>query len=448
MKKLTSIIFLLCGTIAAFGQPKQILEEIVAVVGNNVILKSDLETEYLQAKNGVDIYDGDLKCEVLNQLIIQKLYLHKGEMDSVVISPVRVEAEVERRIQYYSSQIGGEQNFERYLGKTVEEYKVLMRPRVEEQMIIQEVMQSLISEVSVSPTDVKRYFTEIPSDSLPKFEKEVEVAQIVISPKPSQIAKDYAYETMQKIRQDIMDGVYTFDYAARYKNDDKGTAANGGELGYFARGQMVGAFERTAFKLKKDSISEIIETEFGYHIIQLIDRKGEKVNARHVLVKPLILSSDFEAVHDQMKDLIINLKTDSIALCRVASKYSSDAYTKDNCGFFTDPGTGDQSLPASMLPPDISQILTKIKVGEYSKPLLFTNYDQTRAYRFVYLQKVIPAHTANLQDDYQKIQKMALEEAQDDYVTDWVQTYKVGVYVWIDQKYVNCSELEGWKALN
>ncbi len=432
----------------ASAQHGKILEEIVAVVGENVILKSDLETEYLQAKESMEFYEGDLKCEVLNQLIIQKLYLHKGGIDSVDVSPERVEAEVDRRVKYYAAQIGGERQLERYLGKSIEEYKELMRPKIREQMIIQEVQQKLMTKVKVSPTQVRSYFESLPKDSLPYFEKEVEVAQISMSPTPSQIAKDYALETITQIRADIMSGKYTFEYAARFKSDDKGTAVNGGELGYFTRGQMVSEFERAAYKLAKDSISEVIETDFGYHIIQLIDRKGEKINARHILIKPLIVNSDFKAVQKEMERIIAQLKADSVSMCEAASEYSIDPYTKDNCGYYTDPSTGSQSVSLSALDPAIKDIVAGLSVGEYTEPTIFQKYDGTNAYRFVYLKSEKPGHTANMKDDYQKIQQMALAKAQDDAVLSWVNTYKKGVYVWIDEKYENCTELSAWKGLN
>lgn len=435
-------------SMTALAQQGKVLEEIVAVVGENVILKSDLETEYLQAKEGMDFFEGDLKCEILNQLIIQKLYLHRGEVDSVDVAEERVEQEVDRRVKFYAAQIGGERQLERYLGKSIDDYKELMRPKVREQMIIQEVQQKLIAGVKVSPTQVQTYFNNIPADSLPTFERSVELAQISMTPDPSQIALDYAYETIKEIRADIMAGKYTFEYAARFKSDDKGTAVNGGELGYFTRGQMVGAFERTAFKLSKDSISDIIQTEFGYHIIQLIDRKGEKVNARHILIKPLILASDYEKVKQEMKGIIRQLKTDSTDFCKAASEYSTDIYTKDNCGYFVDQTTGSQRVPVSSLEPDVIATLSTMEVGEYTEPREFQQYDGSKAYRFFYLKASSPEHKANLRDDYQKIQKLALSQAQDKHVAQWVQDYKVGVYVWIDEKYKNCSELETWQGLN
>ncbi len=448
MKKIILAIFLFAGMQAIAQSDGKVLDEIVAVVGDNIIMRSELEVEYLQAKSEMDFYDGDLKCEILNQLIIQKLYLHKGDLDSTYAAADRVNAEVDRRIQHYASQIGGEEKLEKYLGKSIAEYKDLMKPKIEDQMIIQQVQQGLITSVKVSPTEVRQFFNNMPTDSLPTFGQEVELAQVTMSPKPNQYAKDYAREKLEKIREEIVSGLYKFDFAAKTQSDDKGSAINGGETGYFSRGQMVSAFERMAFKLKKDSISEIIETEFGYHILQLIDRKGEKVNVRHILIKPLIVKNDYLKLINQMNDLIDGLESDSINLCHVASTYSTDPYTKDNCGYYTDPVTGSQQVPVTNLQPLIAQRLASLSLGQYSKPEQFINYDGSVAYRFFYYKDSNPAHKANLKDDYQKIQKLALEQKQEETINEWVESYKSGVYVWIDDKYKNCNELKAWKGLS
>ena len=292
MKKTLTILLLIFG-FEGYAQNQPVLDEIVAVIGNHIILRSDLEAEYTQAKKDMSFYPGDLKCEILNQLIIQKLYLHKGERDSIYSSPEMVESELDRRVKYYASQIGGEARLAQYLGMTINEYKDRRRPEIENQQVSQKVQSTIVSDIKASPTDVRKFFASIPKDSLPKFGEELELGLISMKPEPSDYAKEYALEKITKIRQDLLRGLYSFDFAAKSNSDDKTTAVNGGELGYFSRGQMVGAFERVAFKLKGDSISEVIETKYGYHILQLIDRKGEKVNARHILIKPLIVKSDF-----------------------------------------------------------------------------------------------------------------------------------------------------------
>ena len=430
------------------AQNIRVIDEIVAVVGENIVMRSELEAEYAQAQKDMEMYDGDLKCEVLNQLVIQKLYLHKGAVDSIYASDDRVADELDRRIKYYATQIGGEKKLEQYLGKSIAEYKEQMRSKVEEQMVTQQVQQALVSSVKASPTDVRKFFADIPKDSLPEFGEEVELALVTMKPKPSPYAKQYALEKMTKLRKDIMLGVYEFDYAARANSDDKGTAINGGELGYFSRGQMVGAFERTAFKLPADSVSEIIETEYGYHILKLIDRKGEKVNARHILIKPLIVKSDLEGLKGQMQTLLDGVNKDSITLCHVASEYSTDNQTKDNCGFYVDPTTGSQQVPLAALDPVMIAKVSTLKVGEYTSPEPFEDFDGTSGYRFFYLKEKVPAHKANLKDDYQKVQALALEKKQEETVKNWVTEYKNGVYVRIDYKYENCEEMSQWKGLS
>lgn len=434
--------------VPSIAQNVRVLDEIVAVVGENIITRSELEAEYAQAKESMNYFEGDLKCEILNQLIVQKLYLHKGDLDSTYADDARVDAEVDRRIQYYAGQIGGEANLEKYLGKTIAEYKAQMRDKIAQQMVSQQVQQMLIADVKASPTDVRKYFATIPKDSLPKFGKEVEIGMVAMKPEPSAYARKYALEDITKLRQSIIDGKYTFDMAARLNSDDKTTAVNGGELGYFSRGQMVSSFERAAFRLPEDSISEVIETKYGYHILQLIDRKGEKVNVRHILLKPLIVNSDFERLKGEMDSLITALKEGKMTMCAVASKNSVDVETKDNCGYFTDRNTGANLVPVDGLDPIIAAMAERMKVGEYSIPEKYQDYDGTLGYRFFVLSRIVLAHTANLKEDYQKIQNLALEKKQEDTVNEWVEEYKQSVYVWIDEKYVGCKELSTWKGLS
>ena len=446
MKKTLLILLLIFG-FEGYAQNQPVLDEIVAVIGNHIILRSDLEAEYIQAKKDMSFYPGDLKCEILNQLIIQKLYLHKGERDSIYSSPEMVESELDRRVKYYASQIGGEARLAQYLGMTINEYKDRRRPEIENQQVSQKVQSTIVSDIKASPTDVRKFFASIPKDSLPKFGEELELGLISMKPEPSDYAKEYALEKITKIRQDLLRGLYSFDFAAKSNSDDKTTAVNGGELGYFSRGQMVGAFERVAYKLKGDSISEVIETKYGYHILQLIDRKGEKVNARHILIKPLIVKSDFSALRNKMLEIISGLKSDSLSMCKVASDFSTDMYTNDNCGFYADQTTGSQQISIEVLDPLIAAKASVMREGQYSKPEKFEDIDGTSGYRFLYLRKAIPSHTANLKDDYQKIQALALEKKKEDTINKWVSEYKRNVYVRIDEKYASCKELSQWKGL-
>ena len=442
------VIFLSLFSSFAKAQDGQTLEEIVAVVGDYIITKSELETEYLQSFQETEFFPGDLKCEILSQLIVQKLFLHKGEVDSIDISEDFIESEVDRRIKYYSYQIGGEKNFEKYLGKSVAEYKNIIRPKVKEQLMTQQVREKLMADIKVTPTEVRQFFYNIPQDSIPVVPTEVELSQVVLKPKANFFAKDYAKEKLAKIREEIIAGNYSFEFAARSNSEDPGSAVNGGELGYFGRGMMVREFEKLAFRLPPDSISEIFESDYGYHILKVIDRKGETVNARHILIKPLIVESDKRAAKLLADSLINELKKGTTTLCEVAKNYSSDQNTSEFCGYFVNPNNQLQQIPLDALDPEAKSQVAVLKPKEYSTSFRSQMMDGTTVYKFYYLNSLIPEHTANLKDDYQKIHDAAKSDKEQKEIINWANKYKESVYVWIDEKYRNCQELELWKGLD
>jgi len=440
-------LLILSGKLAK-AQPKQVLEEVVAVVGDNIILKSEWEAEYLQVKDQYVGFKGDLKCEILNQLILQKLMLYKAELDSVVVSDEQVEYEMERKIRYFVSQIGDEKRLEEYLGKSILQYKQEMKPRIMQQMQVQEVQKKMLDAVKVSPTDVLKYFNEIPKDSLPLFGAEVELGQIVVVPKPNKFAKEYAYSTLKTYREEILAGKRNFELTARLFSDDKSSGKQDGELGLFKRGDMVPAFEAMAFKLKPDSISPIIETTFGYHILKLIERKGESINVRHILIKPTIITRDLAESEKFLKDLVEKIKADSISFCMAAAKYSEDELTKSNCGFFTDPNVGSNKVEIELLDPDVVLQVQKMKPGDFSLPTPIPANDGSMAYRILYLKSETKPHVANLKDDYQKIQAFALEQKKQKTMDDWSMKFKKNLYIRIEPSYSDCKEMDRWKTSN
>ena len=270
------------------------LDEVIAVVGESIVLKSDLDRTYYQMSLQYPTYNGDLKCELFDQILTQKLLLYKADLDSLVVAEERVNYEIDRRMDYYANQAGGLQNLEKYLGMSLVEYKAQMRRKMTEEMQIQEAQNSIISDLKVSPTEVRKFYEDIPEDSLPDFASEVEVAQLLVAPKPSAAAEKYARETAERLRKELLEGSRDFCLTANIYSDDQGSKKDCGSLGDFKRGQMVPEFEAAVFKLKKEEISKVVKTQFGYHIIQLIERKGEIANARHILIRPKILQSDLE----------------------------------------------------------------------------------------------------------------------------------------------------------
>jgi peptidyl-prolyl cis-trans isomerase SurA len=448
LKKLNQLILAVVGMVGLphmlQAQPLGVVEEVIAVVGENILLKSDIDKEYFQLSAQYPDYEGDLKCELFDQLITQKLLLYKADLDSIVIADERLEYEINRRLEFYASQAGSIERLEEYLGIPILQYKQEMSEKVKHQMLVQEAQASLLNDVKISPTEVRKFYNEIPEDSMPQFNAEVEVGQILIKPKASPIADKYAKDLAENLRAEIVAGTRDFCITASLYSDDGGNKADCGSLGEFKRGSMVGEFERAAFKLKKDSISPVTKTEFGYHIIQLVERKGDILNARHILIRPKIVSGDYQKTIDDLKGLAKKLRQDSIEFCDAVQQYSDDEVSKVNCGFFTDPNAGTNKIEITDLEPDVALRIDKLQAGEYSEPHSVAQMDGSTAYRILYLKSEIPPHRADLTRDYQKIANFALEKKKQETLQNWSEGFKTKTYIWIDEKYVLCPESEKW----
>lgn len=427
-----------------YAQKAGILDEVIAVVGEKIILKSDLDRTYYQMMLQYPTYDGNLKCELFDQLLTQKLLLYKAELDSIVVGDERVDYEINRRLDYYAAQAGGTSNLEKYLGKSLLEYKAEMRVKMKEEMQVQEAQNSIVNDLKVSPTEVRKFFEEIPVDSLPEFASEVEVAQLIVVPKPSKVAEDYARETAERLRKELVEGSRDFCLTASIYSDDQGSKKNCGSLGDFKRGQMVPEFEAATFKLKKDSISPVVKSQFGYHIIQLIERKGEIANARHILIRPKILQADLDKATAKLVEVKKLIESDSITWCQAVSKYTTEEDLKPNCGFFTDPNVGSTRIEITALESDVSLRVSKLKTGGVSSPHAVPQMDGSTAFRLLYLKSEIPPHKASLERDYQKLSVYALEKKKQDTLNEWSKSFRKKVYVWIDDKYTICPGMNDW----
>jgi len=450
--KILRTLILICTLLGSQGavnaQDVGILDEVIAIVGEKIVLKSDLEKSYYQMKLQYPSYDGNLKCELFDQILTQKLLLYKAEVDSLVVGEERVNYELDRRMQYYAAQAGGEANLAKYLGMSLVEYKAQMRAKMTEEMMVQEAQNALIAELKVSPTEVRAFYEEIPKDSLPEFASEVEVAQLVVNPKPSEVAEEYARETAERLRKELIEGSRDFCLTASIYSDDQGSKKDCGSLGDFKRGQMVPEFEAAAFRLKKDSISKVVKSQFGYHIIQLIERKGEIANARHILIRPKVLQTDLEKTLAEMQEIKRLIDSDSITWCDAVTKYASDENSHANCGFFIDPNVGTTAIEITALESDVSLRVSKMSVGEVSTPHGVPQQDGSTAFRLLYLKSEAPPHIASIDQDYQKLAVYALEKKKQDTLNEWSQTFREDVYVWIDEKYLVCPDIDTWIKSN
>lgn len=420
----------------------EVVDEVIATVGDNVILYSELMAELKQAEKTYGNV-ANLKCEVLKQLVIKELLLYQALEDSIVVTDEQVNSDLDNKLRYYISQAGSVEVLEKYLEMSLVEYKDQMRSSIRDQLLVRNMRQQIVGDLRVSPKEVRAYFNKIPTDSLPIYGAEVEVAQIVKSPLITAKAKKEAYDKIKKLRDRIIGGE-DFSIIASVWSEDRMSALEGGMLPEFGRNEMLPEFERAAYKIKKDSISKIIETQYGYHIIQSIYRKGERVKVRHILIKPQFGTMELLQLKKKMDSIVVALRAGKITLCEAAKKYSDDNNTKSNCGYFVDQSTGLRSVLISQLEMDVVGQIESMSEGDYSNAILTKTYDGSSAYRILHLGKEIPPHKADLDKDYQKIQLVALDNKKTEELEKWIKERTKSIYINIRPGFEGCENLENW----
>ena len=422
-----------------FAQDEKVVDQIIAVVGGNIILQSELETQYLQAvSQGMEV-DENSRCELLEEMLYQKLLLNQAQLDSVKVSDSQVESEMDKRLRYFISQIGSEQKLEEYYGKSIAEIKDEFKELIRNQLLIQSMQSKVTANINVTPSEVKAFYNKRPEDSIPLVNSEIEVAQIVAIPKVSEEAKKEAREKIEALRERIIKGEKFATLAVLY-SEDPGSAKKGGELGFVGRGSFVPEFEAMAYQLKEGEVSEIVETQYGFHIMQLIERRGEQINIRHILISPKIAPEDLVKARnyiDSISHLIAS--TDTLDFAEAAVLFSDDIETKYNGGLIVNPQTGTTRFEADQLDPSLFFTIDKLEVGEMSGPVLIQMPGGKQAYRLLYLKTRTEPHRANLKDDYQKIQETALAEKQQVAVNKWITKKLANIYFKLHEDYKSCN---------
>lgn len=423
----------------------QYADGILAVVGDKIILHSDFETEKVQLARGQALPDTQqMYCFVLEQLIIRKLLLSQAELDSLPLEDDRVEAEIDNRIRNFQRQAGSMQELERYLGKTIQEFKEEIRPKMREQLLSQQMESTITGTVKVSPQEVQEYYKEIPEDSLPVIPTEVEIAQLLVELPISKISEDFAKDQLLELKRRILKGE-SFEKLARAYSMDPGSKNTGGMLPEFGRGEMVGAFERMAFKLKEDSISDVFKTEFGYHIMKLKKRKGEKILAAHILIRPENTSDDYMKASQRADSIYRSLQNGELEWCDAVKTYSSEKLgNRGYCGFLVDQATGLQKNLFESLPSEVKMVVDKMKEGEFSKPEITVTPDGRSMYRILYLKKFVAPHQANLIQDYSRIQMEAESRKKQQALERWVEKFRAKTFIKVMPRDIECENLARW----
>ncbi|MDF2431010.1 MAG: peptidyl-prolyl cis-trans isomerase SurA [Mucilaginibacter sp.] len=434
---------------AANAQQKHTLDKIAGVVGSGIVLQSDIELKY-----GTYLAQGnppspDIKCQILQSLLTQKLLAQQAVIDSVEVKDDEVDADVDRRMRGMIQRAGGQDRLEQFLGRSVIQYKDEIRPDIKESLVAQKMQQKITSNVNTTPEDVKAFFNKIPKDSLPSFNKEIEVGEIQFDPKLTMAEKEVYRQKAEELRTRIKNGE-DFASLARLYSQDSGSAPQGGDLGFNDRNSFVKEFSAMAFKLKPGEISPVFETDFGFHFLQVIERRGEQVHVRHILIQPVITQTSLDrskAKADSVYDQLTHNKT--IDFSSAAAFYSNNKDTKYNGGMLLNADNVEARttyIPTDKLDPQIALVTDTMKVGNISKPQLFTGQDGKKSYKILYLKSTTNAHKANLEQDYPKIKEYATNDKINRTLSAWFQKRRKQTFIKIDPQYQTCASLQGWST--
>lgn len=437
------LLFISSWTSAQEGQP---LDRIIAVVGGNITLQSELETQYLQMlASGYEPND-DSKCILFEELLYGNLLLHRAKVDSLNVSASEVEDELSRRLDYFVAQLGSEQKLEEYYEKSILEIKDEFRELIKEQLLSQRMQAQITGDLKVTPSEVRAYFNEIPKDSLPFINVEVELGRIMRRPAITDEQKKTAKDKLEELRQRVLDGE-SFRALATLYSEDPGSAKSGGDLGFFKRGMMVPEFDAVAFRLKEDSVSEVIKTDFGYHFIQMLERRGEQINVRHILIRPKTSVEDLELARIFLDSIHQLLEDEKMTFAEAAEQFSDDEESKINGGMMYNPQTGAAVFDMEQLGSiDQKLFLTveNMKEGEISKAVKTQSPDGKESYNLFFLKSQSEPHVANMKDDYQRVQQAALAKKQTEVIQKWINSKAEKTYIRIDEAYKDCPFSHRW----
>ena len=450
MKKLVSISFLLFfALINAFSQQKELVDKVVAKVGDEYILLSEIEEQFAAAKDQKADLTSDYRCLILDQILVSKLLLNQAKIDSVLAKDEEVENQLNARFDKILDYMGGKtEQFIEYYGQTPEAMKEQMRDDMRDQLIVDKMKQKVLADVTVTPAEVRDFFNKIPKDSLPYFNQEVEIAEIVYKPKANEGEKGKAKAQLEGLREQIVNGKMPFEDLAKKYSQDLGSGREGGDLGWAKRGKFVPEFEAQAFKLEEGQMSQVFESEFGYHILQLIERRGNTIHCRHILIKPEITDADFELAKstlDSVRLKIFGKVRDSLSFSAAVKQFGDkNTQSYHNDGRLTNPASGNNTFETRDLDPDTYFAIDSMKVGGITAPLEMTSPSGEKQFRLVKLLSKTAPHKANLLQDYNKIQQACVEQKKNEQLIKWIDERSKNTFFSIDSMFKACPNLSKW----
>jgi peptidyl-prolyl cis-trans isomerase SurA len=437
---LSLFILSIVGTVFSQG----VIDQVIAVVGGDMILSSDVEQEVMRMKMEGKLPEGDAKCDILEGLLIQKLLLHQSKIDSLAPNEAAIEGEIDRRLKYFVNQIGSEKALENYFKKTIFEIKDDLREVIREQQLTQQMRQKIVEKIIVSPSEIKKFYKTIPTDSLPIIPEQFKLQEISLYPPSSAEAKFRVKEKLLDLRSRILKGERFTMLAIAY-SEDLASAKKGGELGFRSRDELVKNFADVAFNLAEGQVSQIVETEYGFHIIQMIEKRNNQVNVRHILLKPSFTSDMLVEAQNKLDSIAKLVKLDSLTFEKACLKFSEDKKSKLNGGYIVNPNTNTQYFEKEQLQPSDYYVIKELKKGETSTPFESRDENANVIFKIIKLKEIIPSHKANLNDDYDVIQRLTKQSVEHDKFMNWVKEKQKTTYIKIDPSYKGCKfKSDGW----
>ena len=439
MKRLLILTTAVMLGFSMFAQDKQVVDGIVAVVGKNIIRHSDIEQAYTQVRLHQGIQNAhEERCKLLENMLITKMLVHKGMIDSVEVSDDQVEEQVQYYLNAAVAQAGGKSKLRELFNYSYDELHDQYFDLLHDRILSQKVEYQLTENVKVTPAEVAEYFASYDVDSLPEIPTQYEISEIVIEPSISEAERERVRDELNELRERILKGE-SFSMLAKLYSQDPGSASKGGELGFFERGRMVKEFEVAAVSLKPGEVSSVIETKYGYHLIQLIERRGNTVNARHILMQPKISATDLLQARVTLDSLAQEIRQGNITFADAAKKYS-DGASKNQGGIVSNPMDGGSRFDKETFNQLYSGVgIVAMEEGEISNAVSYVNAENKTVYAIIKLNKKIPAHKTNLTDDYDRIYNAALQNAKSKKVYEWCGRMVRTTYIRIDDEYKDCD---------
>ena len=446
--KVIALCALLFSSVAALGQ-NNVIDEVVWVVGDEAILKSDVENERLNAQYEGRKFDGDPYCIIPEQLAVQKLFLHQAEIDSIEVSEQEVMSRLEQQTNWLIDQIGSKEKMEEYYNKTSTQIREMLRENIRNGMTVQKMQQEIVGDIKIVPADVRRYFKNLPQDSIPFVPTQVEVQIVTLEPKIPQEEIERVKKALRDYTDQVHKGEIAFSTLARLYSEDEGTRRRGGELGFMGRGELVPEYANVAFNLQDpNKVSKIVESEFGFHIIQLIEKRGDRINTRHILLKPRVEEKDLEASLLRLDSIAKDIRNAKFSFNEAATFISQDKDTRNNHGLMANPNSGTarfEMQELAQVSQEVAKTVEGLNVGEISEPFTMINNKGKEICAIVKLKARIDGHKATITEDYQRLKSIVQAKLGEEKIQKWIVDKQKSTYVRINENWVKCDfKYPGW----